>query len=115
MPRALARNSSCVREHDFIGSYVADLGNVINRKQIRTGKAVALGGIKVCTRNGWFAARPSGTEAQDNIYAESFRSERHLGRLVDAAQAMVDESLACAASASAFAAWKPRTTPDRPL
>ncbi len=61
------------------------------------GNDAALGGIKVCTRNGWFAARPSGTEARYKIYAESFRSERHLSRLVDAAQELVTDSLARAA------------------
>ncbi len=61
------------------------------------GNDAALGGIKVCTRNGWFAARPSGTEAQYKIYAESFRSEAHLARLVEAAQQLVAESLAVAA------------------
>ncbi|MFI5349570.1 MAG: phosphoglucomutase (alpha-D-glucose-1,6-bisphosphate-dependent) [Elusimicrobiota bacterium] len=47
------------------------------------GNGAALGGIKVATKNGWFAARPSGTENVYKIYAESFRGESHL-RLIQA-------------------------------
>ena len=43
--------------------------------------------------SGWFAARPSGTEAVDKIYAESFKSEAHLDTIVREAQAMVNEAL----------------------
>ncbi len=42
------------------------------------GNGASFGGIKVITENGWFAARPSGTEEVYKIYAESFRSEDHL-------------------------------------
>lgn len=52
------------------------------------GNGAAIGGIKVCTANGWFAARPSGTEALYKIYAESFISEQHLQQLIDEAQAL---------------------------
>ena len=45
------------------------------------------------TANGWFAARPSGTESVYKIYAESFRGEAHL-ELVEAAQALVHAALA---------------------
>ena len=41
------------------------------------------------TANGWFAARPSGTENVAKVYAESFRGEEHLGRLLEEAQALV--------------------------
>ena len=41
------------------------------------------------TANGWFAARPSGTENVAKVYAESFRGEEHLERLLDEAQALV--------------------------
>ena len=44
------------------------------------GNGAPIGGIKVVADNGWFAARPSGTEDVYKIYAESFRSESHLGR-----------------------------------
>ncbi|MEX2500880.1 MAG: phosphoglucomutase (alpha-D-glucose-1,6-bisphosphate-dependent) [Trueperaceae bacterium] len=48
-----------------------------------------IGGLKVATRDGWFAARPSGTEPVYKIYAESFLGEDHLTRLVEEAQALV--------------------------
>ncbi len=57
------------------------------------GNSAAIGGIKVCTENGWFAARPSGTEALYKIYAESFISETHLQQLIDEAQALLAEAL----------------------
>ncbi len=50
------------------------------------GNGVAFGGIKVIAENGWFAARPSGTEDVYKIYAESFRSEDHLRQIQQAAQ-----------------------------
>lgn len=53
----------------------------------------AIGGLKVVTENGWFAARPSGTEDVYKIYAESFVSEEHLGRIQTEAQAIVDSAL----------------------
>ena len=49
----------------------------------------AIGGLKVVTRNGWFAARPSGTEDVYKIYAESFLGREHLTRLQEEARAMV--------------------------
>src|SRR5699024_3609728 len=54
----------------------------------------AIGGLKVSTESAWFAARPSGTEDIYKIYAESFKGEEHLGRVQDAAKALVDEALA---------------------
>jgi phosphoglucomutase len=54
----------------------------------------AIGGIKVVSKGGWFAARPSGTENIYKIYAESFHDEAHLRRLLSEAQAMVDAALA---------------------
>ncbi|ANB76196.1 phosphoglucomutase [Paraburkholderia phytofirmans OLGA172] len=57
------------------------------------GNRAAIGGIKVITKNGWFAARPSGTEDIYKIYAESFLGEDHLTRIVEEAQAMVDGTL----------------------
>ena len=53
------------------------------------GNGQAIGGIKVVTDNGWFAARPSGTEEVYKIYAESFVSEAHLRRIQDEARALV--------------------------
>jgi phosphoglucomutase len=56
----------------------------------------AIGGLKVVTENGWFAARPSGTENIYKIYAESFRGEGHLNRLLEEAQVMVSEAFRAA-------------------
>ncbi len=57
------------------------------------GNDKAIGGIKVITASGWFAARPSGTEAIYKIYAESFKDEAHLHRLLDEAQKIVDTAI----------------------
>jgi phosphoglucomutase len=53
------------------------------------GNGEALGGLKVVTSSGWFAARPSGTEHISKVYAESFKDERHLELIVNEAQAIV--------------------------
>jgi phosphoglucomutase len=58
------------------------------------GDDAPIGGLKVLTTNGWFAARPSGTEDVYKIYAESFEGENHLRRLIDEAQALIDKALA---------------------
>jgi phosphoglucomutase len=58
------------------------------------GNDAAIGGIKVMAENGWFAARPSGTEDLYKIYAESFRDEAHLAAIVAEAQRIVDTALA---------------------
>ncbi|MEK6210459.1 MAG: phosphoglucomutase (alpha-D-glucose-1,6-bisphosphate-dependent) [Pseudomonadota bacterium] len=60
------------------------------------GNGAPIGGLKVITESGWFAARPSGTENIYKIYAESFRGQDHLRRIVDAAQAIVDDAVAVA-------------------
>ena len=53
------------------------------------GNDAPIGGLKVTTENGWFAARPSGTEPVYKIYAESFRGAAHLKRIQEEAQAIV--------------------------
>ncbi len=58
------------------------------------GNGAAIGGIKAVAASGWFAARPSGTEAIYKIYAESFKSEEHLQKLLTEAQTIVDAALA---------------------
>lgn len=58
------------------------------------GNGAAIGGLKVTTENGWFAARPSGTEAIYKIYAESFLGADHLRRIQSEAQSLVDAALA---------------------
>jgi phosphoglucomutase len=57
------------------------------------GNNASIGGLKVITANGWFAARPSGTENIYKIYAESFKNEGHLAALVSEAQEMVNHAL----------------------
>lgn len=53
------------------------------------GNNAAIGGLKVCTENGWFAARPSGTEDIYKIYAESFIDQTHLDLIIDEAKQIV--------------------------
>jgi phosphoglucomutase len=55
------------------------------------GNGAAIGGLKVTTANGWFAARPSGTEEIYKIYCESFKGADHLKQLEEEAQAIVDQ------------------------
>jgi phosphoglucomutase len=57
------------------------------------GNNAPIGGIRVVAENGWFAARPSGTEDIYKIYAESFRDEAHLKRIVEQAQTIVDAAI----------------------
>jgi phosphoglucomutase len=58
------------------------------------GNNAALGGLKVTTAGGWFAARPSGTEDIYKIYVESFQGEEHLERILAEAHTIVDAALA---------------------
>jgi len=68
-------------------------GEPITAKLTRApGNDAAIGGLKVVTRNGWFAARPSGTEAIYKIYAESFKDEQHLQAIVTEAQQIVSDA-----------------------
>ncbi len=58
------------------------------------GNGAAIGGLKVITAHGWFAARPSGTEDVYKLYAESFRGSAHLRRIQEEAQAIIAKTLA---------------------
>ena len=74
---------------------IADLGgekveHVLDRAPGNNGR---IGGIKVMAANGWFAARPSGTEDIYKIYAESFLGDAHLKQLLAEAQAVVDKTI----------------------
>jgi len=60
------------------------------------GNGAAIGGLKVITANGWFAARPSGTEDIYKLYAESFSGREHLRRIQTEARALIDTALAAA-------------------
>jgi len=57
------------------------------------GNGASIGGLKVATETGWFAARPSGTEDVYKIYAESFRGPDHLARIQEEARAVVSAAL----------------------
>jgi len=57
------------------------------------GNGAPLGGLKVVTDHGWFAARPSGTEDIYKIYAESFKDQSHLSAIVQEAQEIVTDAL----------------------
>jgi phosphoglucomutase len=65
------------------------------------GDGEAIGGIKVIAANGWFAARPSGTEEIYKIYAESFKGQDHLHRIETEAQEIVRAAIAAAAQTAA--------------
>ncbi|MFE3517995.1 phosphoglucomutase (alpha-D-glucose-1,6-bisphosphate-dependent) [Streptomyces sp. NPDC059166] len=60
------------------------------------GNGAAIGGLKVCTENAWFAARPSGTEDVYKVYAESFQGPEHLARVQDEARTLVSDALGSA-------------------
>ena len=76
-----------VRELELAGDRITD-------KLTRApGNNAEIGGLKVVTGSGWFAARPSGTENIYKIYAESFRDEKHLETIVSEAQKIVDNAL----------------------
>jgi len=57
------------------------------------GDGAPIGGLKVVTANGWFAARPSGTEDIYKVYAESFKDQAHLDTIVNEAQKIVSDAL----------------------
>jgi phosphoglucomutase len=69
-------------------------GDAITQKLTRApGNNADIGGLKVCTANGWFAARPSGTENIYKIYAESFKGTTHLDDVITEAQTIVTAAL----------------------
>jgi len=68
--------------------------SIIAKLTSAPGNNAPIGGLKVETATGWFAARPSGTENIYKIYAESFRDERHLQAIVNEAQNIVNNALA---------------------
>jgi phosphoglucomutase len=66
---------------------------IINKVTRAPGNGAPIGGLKVVAGNGWFAARPSGTENIYKIYAESFKSQNHLDAIVSEAQEIVNKAL----------------------
>jgi phosphoglucomutase len=83
--RSLSPNA--VKESSLAGEPIA------SKLTNAPGNDAPIGGLKVTTRSGWFAARPSGTENIYKIYAESFDSKEHLNRILDEAQSIVDGAL----------------------
>ena len=74
--------------------FTRELGSRSSARLSRApGNDQPIGGLKVTTRNGWFAARPSGTEDVYKIYAESFVDEAHLDALLDEARTIVNDAL----------------------
>ncbi|MEO5864807.1 MAG: phosphoglucomutase (alpha-D-glucose-1,6-bisphosphate-dependent) [Nitrospiraceae bacterium] len=67
---------------------------IIAKLMTAPGNGAAIGGLKVVTEQGWFAARPSGTEDVYKLYAESFTGKEHLKRIQEEAQALIGKALA---------------------
>ncbi|MER2493983.1 phosphoglucomutase (alpha-D-glucose-1,6-bisphosphate-dependent) [Catenovulum sediminis] len=65
---------------------------IISKLTHAPGNQAAIGGLKVVTENGWFAARPSGTEEIYKIYSESFLGQAHLEKIIAEAQAIVNQT-----------------------
>jgi len=90
-PSQKARLKSLSPE-DVAGTELA--GEPITSKLTKApGNNASIGGLKVTTENGWFAARPSGTENVYKIYAESFKGEAHLETIVEQAKVLVNAAL----------------------
>ena len=66
---------------------------ITDRLTTAPGNGAAIGGLKVTTERGWFAARPSGTEDVYKLYAESFDGPEHLARIQDEAREIVAAAL----------------------
>jgi len=66
---------------------------IVEKLTSASGNGASLGGLKVVTENGWFAARPSGTEDVYKVYAESFKGAKHLAEIQAEAQAVVKSAL----------------------
>jgi phosphoglucomutase len=71
---------------------------IISMLTAAPGNNAAIGGLKVVTEQGWFAARPSGTEEVYKLYAESFRGSAHLARIQQEAQAILTKAFSGAES-----------------
>ena len=69
---------------------------IMDRRTRAPGNDAPIGGLKVVARNGWFAARPSGTENLYKLYAESFKDEAHLDAIISEAQEILGKVLGSA-------------------
>jgi phosphoglucomutase len=93
-PATPAQKAALARlDPDQVG--ISELAGEPVRSRLTTapGNGEPLGGLKVSTESGWFAARPSGTEAVYKLYAESFLGAEHLARIQEEAQQILDEVL----------------------
>ena len=72
---------------------------ITSKLTVAPGNGAPIDGLKVTTQNGWFAARPSGTESLYKLYAESFTSREHLRRIQEEAQAMIQRAFVEGAAA----------------
>ena len=70
--------------------------SIVSRLTHAPGNGAPIGGLKVVTAQGWFAARPSGTEDVYKLYAESFRGQEHLAQIQREAQGLITEVLSAA-------------------
>jgi phosphoglucomutase len=86
--RLAALSSDSITAQEVAGDRVVDVLTAA------PGNGAPIGGLKVVTEHAWFAARPSGTEDVYKIYAESFKGEQHLERVLEEAQRLVDATLA---------------------
>jgi len=121
MPFEKALRAATTYEYDYISPYVADAPATVEQKEVLNqllaeaittkeltgepiiakhtrapGNQAPLGGLKVVTENGWFAARPSGTEEIYKIYAESFKGKAHLQSIQQEAQTIVSAAFQAA-------------------
>jgi len=92
--KAVLQNLSAAQLHaaEFAGE------KIVATLTTAPGNGAPIGGLKVVTANGWFAARPSGTESVYKLYAESFLGESHLRRIQKEAQELIAQTFAGAAS-----------------
>jgi phosphoglucomutase len=77
-------NADAITSKEFAGE------PIVAKLTHAPGNDAAIGGLKVVTENGWFAARPSGTEEIYKIYAESFKGKEHLRQIQEEAQELVN-------------------------
>ena len=96
VPASLAQKQrlSAMSSNDVEASTLAGEA-IVSIQTEAPGNQAKLGGVKVSTQNGWFAARPSGTENVYKIYAESFIDETHLQALITEAESLVNKTLNC--------------------
>jgi phosphoglucomutase len=90
-PEQKVRLSKLAPEDVTASSLAGDA--IVDKMTKAPGNQAAIGGLKVTTDSGWFAARPSGTENVYKIYAESFKNEEHLQRIFKEAEEIVSETL----------------------